>query len=590
MSGQTRGKAIAPEQSPEQPDDARGILTARQVADLWGDASRNSIVSEDACLTLIDEFFPSRTAHVPLGRESDCAELAGMPPVLALSTDMLWEDVHFRRRYVTPQEAGAKALTVAVSDLAAAGASPMGFSLDLMLPPSLSENALRRIMRGMARVAKAQGIVLSGGDLSRGDRLGFSITVWGRPAGDGVPFLRRGAARPGDCIFLIGRTGLSGVGLWALEKQGRAAVASWPESCAAFLDPQALVRQGQAVALLAKAAKQQDGTREKEGARYSLMDVSDGLARDLPRLLGSLGADLFAPREIIHEEARRAAACRNMPPEELFLRGGEDYALLGTCPEAGWENVRKTLPEACLLGTVRKKGGLSLLGRPLVLRGFDHFAKSGDDEDCPESELVRDAADRLAAVCREAWLAGLMSGFNGNASCRVDLDGQRGIPARRACLITRSGTAKGRLGREDFVVLGAGGGETAHSGPPASTESGMHLAIYAACPASGAVLHTHPPRLAALSLLLAPQERLNLPVLEANIYRGLLAFVPAYLPGSAQLAAAVAAAATSHAAVWMEAHGLVTHGPDLGYALSLTEELEQLAKVHLDVLQARIGP
>lgn len=586
MSGRTRDKAAAPRQS----DDARSVLTARQVADLWGDASRSPLVSEGACLALIDEFFPSRTDHVPLGRGGDCAELAGLPPVMALSTDMFWEDVHFRRSYVTPEEAGAKALTVAVSDLAAAGASPMGFSLDLMLPPSLSEDALRRIMRGMARVAAAHGVVLSGGDLSRGDRLGFSINVWGKSAGAGVPFLRRGAAQPGDCIFLIGRAGLSGVGLWALEKQGRAAAASWPESCAAFLAPQALVRQGQTVALLAEAAKQQVGTREKEGTRYSLMDASDGLARDLPRLLGSLGADLLVPPEMIHEEVRRAAACRNMPPEELFLQGGEDYALLGTCPEADWENPRKTLPEACLLGTVRKKEGFSLKGRRLILQGFDHFAKSEDDEDCLDGKLVRNAADRLAAVCREAWLAGLMSGFNGNASCRVDLEGQGRFPARRACLITRSGTAKGRLVREDFVVLEEGGSEAARNGgPPASTESGMHLAIYAACPASRAVLHTHPPRLAALSLLLAPQERLNLPILEANIYRGLLAFVPAYAPGSAQLAAAVAAAATTHAAVWMDAHGLVTHGPNLDYALSLSEELEQLAKVHLNVLQARAG-
>ena len=114
----------------------------------------------------------------------------------------------------------------------------------------------------------------------------------------------------------------------------------------------------------------------------------------------------------------------------------------------------------------------------------------------------------------------------------------------------------------------------------------MHLAIYAACPQSRVVLHLHPPCLLALSLIMEPEKRLVLPLPEAETYRACLGYAPFQAPGSVELAVVTAEAAKKHPAVWMERHGLVVHAKDAPSALSLAEELEQLAKVQLGMLAA----
>lgn len=662
-------------------------------AALWGKTPENgettssggsaTIASEADCLKIIDELFPARSAHVPYGRGDDCAVLTVPPGRLALSTDMFWEDAHFRASYFTPEEAGGKALASAVSDLAAAGAVPLAFSLGLMLPSWLGEPALRAVLTGMADTAGACGIFLSGGDLSRGDKLGFSVTVWGeipglneacpRRAGPGsaeeggmtaprqepTP-LRRGAARPGDYIFLVGEAGLARIGLWALENQGRAALEAWPKACAAHLSPRPLLAEGRRIARLAE-----DNPEEQH--RLGLMDLSDGLMRDLPRLLAGLGAELDFSEDLIPQEVITAAKCMGSRPEELFLLGGEDYALLGSCAESLWPRLAGAVPGARPLGRVSGQPGIRLHGRPVVLEGFDHFsgkksapaahkataavhetdssfapstvsaqarpplpaARPGGAEGTPVSAScgpawstgpIRNAMDVLIATGRDAWSAGLMAGFNGNISCRVApeasgppvakaaaalerdagmtsqersplraMEGSAGPtccpPMAEVCLITRSGAAKGRLTEQDFALLDPQSGRLL-AGPPASTESAVHTAIYAACPQTRAILHVHPPCLLALSLLLAPEQRLDLPLPEATSYRACLGHAPFRPPGSAELAEVTAEAAKTHAAVWMERHGLVVHGKDLPGILSLAEELEQLAKVHLSLLAA----
>ena len=557
--------------------------------DLWTPEGDLPPVSEDGVLGLIDALFPSRTPHTPLGRGHDCAELSELDRTMALSTDMFWQDSHFRTLYFTPREAGAKALAVAVSDLAAAGAVPMGFSLDLLIPPGLGAKVLSGALSGMADKARRYGIVLSGGDLAKGDRLGFSLTVWGSPVDPGASFLHRGEAEPGDCIFLVGTAGLARVGLWALERMGREALRDWPGACAAHLAPDPLLAEGQALAKLARDVAERSGAGKKDAPRMALMDVSDGLVRDVPRLLRGpgtgLGADLEIDPALIPDEVRRASRDMACAPEHLFLLGGEDYALAGTCPESLWPLVRGAVPGAALIGHVREGEGINLAGKPLELDGFDHFAKAGGkDADCREQGPEAGASHALIAAGREAWEAGLMAGYNGNISCRVSADHGRG--AGEACLITRSGAAKSRLSGGDFSLLSLPDGRQV-SGPPASTESPVHVGIYANCPQSKAVLHTHPPHLLALCLALPVEKRLVLPLPEAETYRARLAWTPFYPPGSDALGAAVAEAAKTHAAIWMERHGLVAHGPDLAFVISLSEELEQLAKVHLALLAAR---
>lgn len=198
--------------------------------------------------------------------------------------------------------------------------------------------------------------------------------------------------------------------------------------------------------------------------------------------------------------------------------------------------------------------------------------------DTPFTEECAASWQTLARLCRDAWQIGLLRGVNGNASVRLS-DG--------AALITRSGCAKGRLREEDACVQTLDGA-LLHGGP-ASSEGQMHLAVYAALPQTRAVLHTHPPRLLALSLRLAAKEGenwrdafLSLPLFEARTWKQRLAFAPALPPGTPELARAVAQAAQTAPAVWMEGHGLCCHGENPVFCLDLSEHLEHLAGIQLE--------
>lgn len=322
--------------------------------------------SEDAILARIASHFPNTGEEVLLGRGDDCAVLrAGSP--LCISTDLFMEDVHFRRGYFSPQDIGWKALAVNLSDLAACGARPSGFTVGLSLPPDADMELVDGLCEGMARLAEQASAPLVGGDLSRADRLHLCITVFGRAA---APLLR-GAPLPGDAVFLVGEIGLARTGLQLLEERGRSAIADWPSPCAAHLHPVPRLPEGLILAGLAAEWHPE----KPEQSRLGLMDLSDGLARDLPRLLGSSGAELRLPPphpSIIRLMHERGETDPEQAARRQALQGGEDYALLGTCPSDRLEEILTALPEARPLGFVTDDDAIRMDGKP-VCGGFDHF-------------------------------------------------------------------------------------------------------------------------------------------------------------------------------------------------------------------------
>ncbi|HEX5737447.1 MAG TPA: thiamine-phosphate kinase, partial [Hydrogenophaga sp.] len=160
---------------------------------------------------------------VVLGIGDDCALLApSAGHHLAISTDMLVEGRHFLLG-ADPLALGHKALAVNLSDLAAMGARPLGFTLALALPDA-NEAWLAPFAKGLFALADAHACPLVGGDTTRGP-LNICITVFGelRPG----HALRRDAAQAGDDLYLSGRTGEARLALallrgepWALDALG----------------------------------------------------------------------------------------------------------------------------------------------------------------------------------------------------------------------------------------------------------------------------------------------------------------------------------------------------------------------------------
>lgn len=385
------------------------------------------LTSEAAFLACIDRHFPNTHRHMLLGRGDDGAVLA-CPGTLCMSSDLFLEDVHFRRGYFLPEEIGYKALAVNLSDMAASGAVPLGFNLGLMVPAAsaggehggeagdtCSDVYWNAFFSGMAELAAVHDVALTGGDLSRSPMLGAAVTIWGAQAslGEGAaPFLQRGGAAHGDVIFLVGDFGLARIGLLALESMGRDAVLLYPAATAAHLRPVPRVPEGQALArfsadgqALARFSAEgrvsiQDspegdavmtagsgetggtaraGGHEGTGAGcISLMDLSDGLARDIPRLLATdrgsgLCAELAIDRNGLHPEVEAYCLANDLDPLEQAVLGGEDYALLGTCPAARAKELQALLPQVRIIGTVAAGEVHSLNGLPWQPCGFDHF-------------------------------------------------------------------------------------------------------------------------------------------------------------------------------------------------------------------------
>ena len=351
------------------------------------DPINDPINSEDAFLGLVNRYFPNKHSHLLLGRGDDCAELV-CPPEMCMTSDLFLEDVHFRTSYFSYAEIGYKALAVNLSDIAACGAVPLGFNMNLILPAHTPANNVEAMLQGMAQLATHYNVPLTGGDLSQGQKLGICISVWGKQAGSN--FLRRGACQPGDTIFLLAAKedkgsgaafplGLARVGLLALEKWGRSeAQAQFPMACATHLTPRPLLEQGQALAKMLDAAK-------SATPNISLMDLSDGLARDLPRLLGwqatpnDLGADINLNKADLADELLRYCHQQGLNPQEQAMLGGEDYLLLGATsqPEIFAKLEKQVGCKILSLGKVLgpQEQGIRLNGKPWQVKGFDHFCK-----------------------------------------------------------------------------------------------------------------------------------------------------------------------------------------------------------------------
>ncbi len=349
--------------------------------------------SEDEILACIHSLFPNKHKAMPLGRGDDCAVMATAGKI-CVSTDLFLEDVHFRRSYFTPEEIGHKALAVNVSDIAAMGAKPLAFSLGLMLPKDVERGYVEAMLGGMAALASRYDLALSGGDISRAASLGFSITIYGEAQGISGEFLQRGQCREGDIVFVIGDVGLARVGLLSMEDMGREACSLYPAACQAHLLPRPLVEAGTAL------ASYHEAVTKLATINLSLMDLSDGLARDLTRLLGSgnaeqFGADIELKDDMLHAEllafAHAELSKDGIPSSEdvhklaiyhAFM-GGEDYGLLGTCPPEHFDGLSAHLtrvhhgmksPQVHRLGVVTR-GPLRLNGRIVNDAGFDHFAQ-----------------------------------------------------------------------------------------------------------------------------------------------------------------------------------------------------------------------
>jgi len=192
--------------------------------------------------------------------------------------------------------------------------------------------------------------------------------------------------------------------------------------------------------------------------------------------------------------------------------------------------------------------------------------------------LVHSRRQRLVEAARAMNRQGLNRGRSGNLSVRWN----------HGFLITPSGMEYERCRSRDLVEMDAQGRVVAGSRPP-STEWRLHGDIYRARPEVAAVLHAHPPACTALACLGRAIPPFHYMVALAGGREIPLADYAVF--GSRQLSENVLAAlGRDLCACLMAHHGLVCLGSDPDATLELALEVEGLASVYLQTLQAGGGP
>ena len=338
--------------------------------------SQTSPLSE---FDLIQRFFKTQSelmltkdpGSVKLGVGDDCALLKTDPTQeIAITSDMLVCGRHFFAD-ANPEWLGWKALAVNLSDLAAMGAKPMGFTLALALPEP-NTAWLEAFSKGLFEIANQNACPLIGGDTTAGP-LNICITALGSiPNGKAI---YRSGALAGDDIWVSGSVGDARLTLAALRHEISLPKENLEAIEARMHQPIPRVNLGIALRDLANSA----------------LDISDGLLGDLRHILKQSGKDA----EIFLDQIPKSAELRKQAPaiqNQYAANGGDDYELCFTAPISKREVIAKIGSDLNLpltqIGSIKTmqhsvpkinildQNGKELNAQEvnLLLQSFDHFA------------------------------------------------------------------------------------------------------------------------------------------------------------------------------------------------------------------------
>jgi len=313
---------------------------------------------------LIAELFAPLARNAPgaFGLLDDAATIA--PPAgheLVVTTDALVEGVHFLPGD-PPDQIAKKALRVNLSDLAAKGATPLGYLMALMLPETAAMTWLRQFAHGLGEDQEEFGLSLLGGDTTATPGpLSVAITAMGFvPAGK---MIRRAGAAVGDSVFVSGTVGDAGAGLACLK--GEAA----PDALliARYRLPTPRLKLGRALRGIASAG----------------LDVSDGLLADLGHIADVSRVRIAVVARAVPRSAAFTALCGDNTQAVIrAATAGDDYELAFTTPAERKADVQAAARAAGVaiseIGWVEARSGLALLDErgeeiPVSRRGFTHF-------------------------------------------------------------------------------------------------------------------------------------------------------------------------------------------------------------------------
>jgi len=303
---------------------------------------------ENDFLNYLARRFPAQPpVSLGIGDDGSVLQLAANTQLVTV-TDMLLDGVHFKLAEIDPALVGRKAVAVNLSDLAAMAAVPVAAFISLAIPRSQSESTpgwLERLYDGIEELARRYCFTVAGGDTNAWDGpFAINVCLLGTALSPRIPL--RSDARPGDLLFVTGRLGGSLSSGRHLRFEPRFDAIRW------LIDNVAL---------------------------HALMDISDGIATDLPRMMGASGTGAVILEDSI---PIHADVCDSLPVAarlQAALCDGEDFELLFSIPPEAKEKLLAAPQHLCCMqiGYVTENRTILLEdssghARPLPPGGWQH--------------------------------------------------------------------------------------------------------------------------------------------------------------------------------------------------------------------------
>lgn len=294
---------------------------------------------------------------------------------LVVTTDVLVDGVHFSDRTTSPADAGWRAAAANLSDLAAMGASPLGITVGLSLPPELPVAWVEELYQGLTACLGCHNTPIVGGDITRSPVTTVAITALGQVVPEQAIY--RHTAQPGDAILVTGVHGASRAGLelllhptWGIELS--------ESVCQQLI--QAHQRPQPRLDVISHLR------RLYPCSRVTGMDSSDGLANAVIQICqaSGVGAKLWRDRIPYPISGEIPATSCKDQLIEWALYGGEDFELVLCLEPTIAKRLQNSLGKTTeIVGEIQTESTILLVEstdftqpRSLDLSsGFQHFSR-----------------------------------------------------------------------------------------------------------------------------------------------------------------------------------------------------------------------
>jgi len=265
---------------------------------------------------------------VALGPGDDAAVVLAGDGKTVVSTDMLVAERHFRLDWSTPHDIGRKAIAQNAADIEAMGARATAFVVAFGAPGDTPSAQVLELADGMWHEARLLGAGIVGGDLVSAPQWVISVTALGDL--DGREPVRRGGARSGDTLAVVGGLGRSAAGyaLWHNDIRG------FDELRRCHVVPELPYGQGHIAA---------------DAGATAMTDVSDGLLADLGHIAEASGVGIDVSTTALTADRDAVAGAAEAVGADAWawvLGGGEDHALVASFPASppeAWRVIGQVL-------------------------------------------------------------------------------------------------------------------------------------------------------------------------------------------------------------------------------------------------------